>query len=130
MDLKERKKMNSEELANKTKQFAIKIIKVIDTLPRTMSASIIAKQVIRSATSIGANYREACSARSKAEFASKIGLCEQEANEIMYWLELLQDLKLLTDETIKDIKTEANEILSIFIASGKTVNKYRKEQER
>ncbi len=81
--------MNKEDLKKRTKEFALRVLKVVDALPKTTSGFIIGKQIGRSATSVGANYRTACKARSKADFVSKITIVEEEADESMFWLELI-----------------------------------------
>ncbi len=112
--------MDAKQLSDRMKKFAIDILSITDNMPRKLSSQIIAKQIIRSATSIGANYREACYARSKSEFISKVGICIQEANETLYWLEIIQESKLLTQNTLENVLKEADELLSILIASSKT----------
>lgn len=119
--------MTPEELAERTKKFAIRIAKMVDALPRKLSGEVMGRQVLRSATSIGANYREACKARSKAEFSAKIGLCQQEANETIYWIELITELKLIPVRRLTDLAGEARELLSIFVASGRTVSSGKKK---
>jgi len=84
--------MNPDELKNRTKRFAIEVIKFVDSFPSSRTVDILGKQLIRSASSVGANYRAACKARSKADFISKITIVEEGADECQYWLELLQEL--------------------------------------
>lgn len=112
--------MNKEDLKKRTKKFAIEVIKVADNFPKTNAGFVIGKQVIKSATSIGANYRSACRAKSKADFISKLCIVEEEADETMYWLELAIDLELYDTLKLKNLLKEANEILSIIVASKKT----------
>ena len=81
--------MNAEDLAIRTKKFAVRIVRLSAALPRSREADVLGRQILRSGTSIGANYREARRARSRADFLSKIGVCNQEADETFYWLELL-----------------------------------------
>src|SRR6266705_6679357 len=90
------KAQGKNDLADRTKAFALPVIQMTDDLPRTTSAHVLGKQVLRSATSIGANYREASRDRSKPEFIAKVGDCLREAEETGYWLELLQDSRALT----------------------------------
>ncbi len=113
--------MNSEELADRTQQFAIDVIKTTNNLPYSLASQVILKQLIRSATSIGANYREACMSRSRTEFLSKLGVCKQEANETVYWLELMDKLNLTNEDELQRLLDESKELLSIFIASTKTM---------
>ena len=112
--------MNSDELKERTKQFAIKIIKLMESLPKGKVSDVLGKQLLRSATSVGANYRAACRARSKADFISKITIVEEEADESLYWLELMAQSRLLENEHFVPLMKEADELTAIFTASGKT----------
>jgi len=112
--------MNSQELKDKSKQFALRIIKLTESLPKTRAGDVIARQVLRSATSVGANYRAACRARSKADFVSKITIVEEEADESLYWLEIIKDSGLIKPERLQEIMNEADELVAIFTSSGKT----------
>ncbi len=112
--------MNRETLQLRTKKFALNVIKLTDSLPKTRSGNTIGNQLMRSGTSVGANYRSACRGRSKAEFISKLGIALEEADESIYWLELLVEGKILKREQIEKLITEANELTSIFYASIKT----------
>jgi four helix bundle protein len=112
--------MNSEDLKKRTKDFALHTIQSIESLPTSKSADILGRQLIRSSTSIGANYRAACKGRSKADFVSKITIVEEEADESQYWLELLIELKLGNTEVLEGLLKEARELTAIFTAAGKT----------
>jgi len=112
--------MNSEELKLRTKKFALEVIRFTESMPRARAADVLAKQLTRSATSIGANYRAACRARSKADFVSKITIVEEEADESLYWLELIADSQLVRSESLSSLMKEANELTAIFTSSGKT----------
>jgi four helix bundle protein len=112
--------MNAEELKERTKQFALGIIRLTTSLPNTRPANVISRQLIRSGTSVGANYRAACRARSKADFVSKIGVVEEEADETLYWLELLLAAKIGETKPVKDLLAEAGELVAIFTATGRT----------
>ncbi len=112
--------MNKEDLKKRTKAFAIKAIHLIQSFPPGRAADILGKQFIRAATSVGANYRAACRARSKAEFISKLGVVEEEADECLYWIELIQDAGLSRKEVMGPLFNECNELLSIIIASIRT----------
>jgi four helix bundle protein len=116
-----------EELKSRTKEFAISIINMTEKLPKKTAAYITAKQLIRSATSVGANYRAALRGRSKAEFIAKIGIVEEEADETMYWLELIVGTHLLDKEAIVPLWKEANELTAIFTSMGKTSKQNRKK---
>ena len=110
----------TEQIKNRTKRIGLEIIQLIDLLPQRTSSWAISKQVIRSATSIVANYRAACRAKSVPDFFNKLKIVEEETDETLYWLEIIEEAKLLPSESLKTIKTEINEILSIIVASIKT----------
>jgi len=109
-----------ELIKKRTKQIGLEVIKTVDELPNKPSAWAIAKQIIRSSTSIGANYRAACRAKSSADFINKLKIVEEEADETQYWLEVLEESKLINADRIEVIKKEVNEIVSIVVASIKT----------
>jgi len=111
----------SDEFKRRTKHFAIAIIKLSKKFPKTEEAFIIKKQLLRSAFSIAANYRAVCRARSDAEFFSKLSIVVEEADETVFWLELLIEADVLIDEDIKQNLKEANEILAIVAKSRKTM---------
>jgi four helix bundle protein len=115
--------MDEKELKQKTKQFALRIINCVESLPKTTTGMTIGNQLIRSGTSVGANYRAACRARSKAEFASKLGICEEEADESLYWMELLAESGLINEELIKDLYKEGEELTAIMTSSRITLSK-------
>jgi four helix bundle protein len=108
------------DLKARTKEFALRVMKLVDALPRTIQGRAIANQIIRSATSVVANYRAACRARSRAEFIAKIGVVEEEADETSFWLELIIDSGLLTEERIRPLPSEADELVAIMAASRKS----------
>jgi four helix bundle protein len=112
--------MEADELKRRTKEFALQIIWLVESLPRSRSADVIGQQILRSATSIGANYRAACKARSKADFISKITVVEEEADESQYWLDLLADSGLARKDQLSNLMKESKELTAIFTASGKT----------
>jgi four helix bundle protein len=109
-----------EELRARTTAFALRIIKLFRALPRSEEARVIGRQVLRAGTSVAANYRALCRARSKAEFISKMGVIIEEADESVFWLELLVDAGLVYEARTKDLLAEANELVAIFVASRKT----------
>jgi four helix bundle protein len=115
--------MDKHELLARTKAFALRSLKLVDHLPRTMSGRAIGNQFVRSATSIGANYRAACRSRSRAEFAAKLGIVAEEADESVYWLELVREARLLPDSKIGALLTEANELTAIFTSARRTSTK-------
>ncbi len=108
-----------KQLEKRTKKFAVSIIKLSAQLPDTTECKVVRNQVTKSGTSVGANYREANRARSKADFANKIKICESEANETVYWLEIIMELEWTDINKIELILSEANELLAIFSSIGK-----------
>ena len=115
--------MDKEELKNRTKQFALGIIKLVQSLPNTIDGRIIGKQLISAGTSVGANYRSACRGRSIAEFLSKLGIVEEEADESAFWLELIIEAKLLDTKRVDPLLQEANEIVAIMVSAKKTTRR-------
>ncbi|MFZ5907642.1 MAG: four helix bundle protein [Nitrospirota bacterium] len=114
----------TENLRDRTKKYAIKIVHFYSLLPsKSHEAQIIGKQVLRSGTSARANYREACRARSDSEFVSKIGIVVQELDETIYWLELLFDAKINSSAELKTLLSEANELIAIFTSIVKKVRR-------
>jgi len=93
--------MSKDDLKDRTKKFALRIIKLVSSLPNTLEARLIGRELLKSGTSVGANYREATRSRSKAEFRAKIGIVEQEADETLYWLELLEESGIVEEKDIK-----------------------------
>ena len=112
--------MDDAELAQRTKAFALRILRLVASLPKSREADVLGKQLLRAATSIGASYREARRGRSKADFAAKIEVCVQEADESLYWLELLADSRMVRPELLRDLQKEASQLVAIFAASAKT----------
>jgi four helix bundle protein len=108
------------ELQDRTKVFAIRIVKPFRALPKTDEARVIGKQVLRSGTSVAANYRAACRARSRAEFIAKIGVVVEEADETVFWLELLVETDIVPPSRMNSLPDEAKELLAIFAASQHT----------
>lgn len=117
------------DLRARTKAFALSVIRVYSTLPNTTAAQVIGKQVLRSGTSVGANYREAFRARSKTEFSAKLGDCLKELEETIYWFELLQDSGILNNEKLQAVYREADELTAIMVKSIKTVRKKNAESK-
>src|ERR1035441_647569 len=106
-----------EELQSRTKRFALRVVKLYRSLPKSNEARILGKQLLRSGTSVGANYRAACRARSRAEFVAKLGIVLEEADETVFWLELLQESGIVTARKLGPLIQEASELTSIFVAS-------------
>jgi four helix bundle protein len=115
--------MTERELLQRTKQFALRIFKLVDALPRTIQGRAVTAQLIRSGTSVAANYRAACRARSKPEFVAKLGVVEEEADESAFWLELIIETDLLSAAKVKPLLVEASEIVAIMASSKKTAAK-------
>jgi four helix bundle protein len=105
-----------EQLKTRTKQFAIRIVRVFKSLPKNDEARIIGKQLLRAGTSVAANYRAVCRSRSKAEFISKMSIVVEEADETAFWLELLFETSIIAEARLRDLLKEANELLAIFAA--------------
>ncbi len=112
--------MKADDIKQRTKEFALRIIKLIENLPKNRTSNVIGGQLLRAATSIGANYRSACRARSRADFVSKICIVEEEADESSYWLELLIESKIIHHNEIANLLQEAHELTAIFASSGRT----------
>src|SRR6266513_5227843 len=110
-------RMKTQELKNRTKTFALRVMNLVDALPKSIKGRAIANQLIRSGTSVAANYRAACRARSKAEFISKIGTVEEEADESALWMELIIEDKLLPGKKVRSLHAEASELVAIMAAS-------------
>ena len=112
--------MTTDELKARTKRFALRVMTLVEASPNTVRGRVIANQIMRRATSVGANYRAACRARSRAEFISKIGVVEEEANETAFWLELIIESKIRRAKQIAPLSDEANELVAITAASRKS----------
>lgn len=112
--------MDREEIKVRTKQFALRVIRLVEALPKSYAAEVIGKQLLRAATSVGANYRAACRARSKAEFVAKLGIVEEESDECSYWLELIVEAGLVKRERVADLMKEVDEITAIMVSSIQT----------
>jgi four helix bundle protein len=118
--------MTEADLKKRTKNLALRVMKLVDALPKSPSARVIANQLIRSGTSVGANYRAACRGRSKSEFAAKLGVVVEEADESAFWMELIMEGGLMSEKMVRDLWQEANEITAIMVASRKTATKQAK----
>ena len=111
------------DLADRTKLYARRIIRLTSALPKTVVAQVLGKQVLRSGTSVGANYREASRARSKAEFIAKMGDCLKELSESEYWLELLSEENVVSTAQLMPLLAETRELTAIFVTSIKTARR-------
>lgn len=113
--------MNETEMKNRTKAFALRILKLVDALPRTSSGRIVASQLGRSGTSVGANYRAVCRAKSTADMIAKLSIVEEEADESAFWLEVIPEAELMTATKTQALLQEAGELTAIMVASRKTL---------
>jgi four helix bundle protein len=113
--------MNRDQMRQRTKEFVLGVLRMTESIPPTAVGRPILAQMIRSATSVGSNYRAVCRSRSNAEFISKLSIVIEEADETAYWLELLVDLDLGSKTTLDPLLSETNELIAIFVASRKTV---------
>ena len=114
------RRVSKAELLARTKAFALRILKLVDHLPRTTSGRAIGNQLVRNGTSVGANYRAACRSHSRAEFAAKLGLVAEEADETVYWLEVIRDGKLLPANELSTLLKEADELTAIYTAGRRS----------
>ena len=112
--------MTQEQMKQRTKRFALRIIKLANSLPNTLAASTIGKQLLRSGTSVGANYRSACRAKSTADFISKLSIVEEEGDESIYWMELLAESRIVPERRLSDLMNEADQIVAIIVKAIKT----------
>jgi len=110
----------ADELKTRTKKFALRIVKVFQSLPRSEDARTLGKQLLRSGTSVAANYRAVCRARSKAEFVARLGIVVEEIDETVFWLELLVESSIIARPRLDALQVEANELLAIFVRSPLT----------
>ena len=118
----------SEDLKKRTKSFALRVIKLVEALPIGRTVDVIGRQLLRSGTSVGANYRSACRARSPADFISKMGIVEEEADESLFWMELLVEAEIVKPKKLESLMEEADELLAIMVASIKTARKRNKKK--
>lgn len=116
--------MKDTELKIRTKQFALRTIRMVESLPRTMGAEVLGRQVLRSATSVAANYRSACRAKSRADFISKMGTVEEEADESGLWLELLGESGIVAPDRVADLLHESSELTAIAVSSIRTAREH------
>jgi four helix bundle protein len=122
------KMQNKKDLKDRTKNFALRIMRMYSSLPRSMEAQVLGKQVLRSGTSVGANYREAFQGRSKAEFIAKMGDCLKELEETTYWFQLLIEGGILSKKTLSDLLQESKELTAIFVTIIKNTKKNLKKK--
>src|SRR5215218_7830196 len=113
--------MDEKTFKERTKRFALRVIRLVEALPKSRTAEVIGKQLLRSATSVGANYRAACRGKSKADVIAKLGIVEEEADESIYWMELLVAGGTVTEGKLAPLMAEANEIVAMTVTSIKTL---------
>jgi four helix bundle protein len=118
------------DLKQRTKDFALRIIKLVESLPKTRTSEVLGKQLLRSGTSVGANYRAACRSRSPAEFQAKMGIVEEEADECGYWIELLTESAQVKPTRVFELLKEAGEITAIAVTSIKTSRQHSRAKAR
>lgn len=126
--LNNQKSTNAEELKARTKQFALRVVKLCAALPRNRVTDVLARQLLRAATSVGANYRAACRARSRADFVAKMAIVEEEADESAYWIEMLSESGQIEEGRVSELLTEADELTAIAAASRKTARRASNRQ--
>jgi four helix bundle protein len=117
--------MNEPQMKDRTKQFALRVLKMADELPTSRSGNAIANQIVRSSTSVAANYRALCRAKSRADFINKTSIVEEEADESGFWLELIVDAGLMSANRVKPLLDEASELIAMLVASRKTAIAHR-----
>jgi four helix bundle protein len=117
--------MTESEMKQRTKAFALRVIKLVDSLPNRLTARRIGDQLVRAGTSVASNYRAACRARSKADFNSKLGIVEEEADESAFWIEILSDAGIMSAKRLSKLLDEANQLTAMMVASRKTVSGLR-----
>ena len=115
--------MRAEEFKARTKAFAVRVVRLVESLPGRRSADVLGRQLLRSATSVGANYRAACRAQSRPAFIAKLSIVEEECDEAIYWMEILIEAGIVREPLLADLRAEANEILSMIVASLKTARR-------
>ena len=119
-----------DELKQRPKHFAVRVVRLFRALPRTADGQVLGRQLLRSGTSVAANYRAVCRARSRAEFVARIGIVVEEADETVFWLELLVEVGLIKKSQMENLLREANELLAIFAASQRTARMGQRRNER
>lgn len=115
--------MDEREFKRRTKQLALRVMSLVEALPRTPTGYVIGRQLLRSATSVGANYRAACRAKSKADMIAKLSIVEEEGDETLYWLELLVESGFVAEARLTGLMREVDEIVAMTVSSIKTLRK-------
>ena len=122
--------MTPDEMKKRTKQFGLRVIRLVGAMPGSKVSDVIGRQLLRAGTGVGANYRAACRSRSDGDFLARMGIVEEEADESLYWMEMLVDAGLVKADLVTDLLREGQEILSIVVASIKTVKQRRRKKPR
>jgi four helix bundle protein len=122
--------VNEEAFKRRTKELGLRVIRLVEVLPPGRTADVIGRQVLRSSTSVGANYRAACRARSVPDMIAKLSIVEEEADETLYWLELLVEAELMSADRLQDLMNEADEITAMTVASIKTLRGKQKARSK
>jgi four helix bundle protein len=120
--------MNKEVLKKRTKEFSLRIIKMIDKMPKGIASAVGSKQIVRSATSVASNYRAACRAKSDNDFLYKIDIVVEEAHETLFWLEIIEESEMIKKELLKSLMTGCDELVAIFSATVKTLKRKRTDK--
>ena len=120
--------MTEQEFKRRTKRFALRVIRLVESLPNSKTASVIGYQLLKTGTSVGANYRAACRGKSTKDVIAKLGIVEEEADESLFWVELVVEAELVPEKRLADLMEEGNEILAMTVASIKTLRKRRRKQ--
>ena len=118
----ERRTRNAE-LKQRTFEFGLRVVRLVQSLPKTASTAVLGRQLLRCGTSVGANYRAATRARSRADFIAKLGIAEEECDETIYWIDMLTALKLTSAQRTQDLRGEAEQLLAIMVSSIKTARR-------
>ena len=121
---------SQQDLKLRTKAFAVRVVRLIRALPRDIASQVMGKQLLRSATSVGANYRAARRARSSAEFVAKLGIVEEEVDESAYWLELLVETETVPRDKLAQLMAECEELTAIIVSCIRTAKRSRKSEAR
>jgi four helix bundle protein len=122
--------MSTDDFRTRTFRFGIRVVRLVQTLSKAEGARVIGNQLLRSGTAVGANYRAAARARSRADFIAKMGIVEEECDETLYWIDMLIELELVSGTSCKELRAEANEILAIVVASIRTARRNIKQPVR
>jgi four helix bundle protein len=119
--------VDADDLKRRTKIFALRIIKLVESLPSGKTSDVVGRQLVKCGTSVGANYRAACRAKSRADFIAKMGIVEEEADESIFWMEVLIESGLMRKELMVDLMEEANQLVSIFVSSINTARRHKRD---